>query len=189
MAMISRRDTLLVVFSAAILGVLVYVPVMPYSPQVSSLPVSGGIWCFGCFVPAPHIDSITLRLFSFGGLYYWRFGGPYAFCTARTCGSISSVGAVYALLLALIAIDVGLLARFLSNRSGIRGASAQIGLGLLALLSPLLLLPLNSLLILEEALVAGVVITLTGIAELWWFRATERFSDHNLKVEEQLLTE
>ena len=82
-----------------------------------------------------------------------------------------------------MAIDVGLIARFLSNRSGIRGASAQIGIGALALLSPLL--PLNSVLILEEVLVAGVVLILAGLAELWWFRANENYT-HRLKAEEQV---
>jgi len=182
--MINKRTLLLVALSGVILGVLVYVPIIPYSLPLPSLPVSG--WCFGCFAPTPHVDSITLQLFSFGGQYYWKFGGPYAFCTASTCGSIWFLGVLYGILVALMAIDVGLIARFLSNRSGMRGASAQMGIGVLALLSPLL--PLNSVLILEEVLVAGVVLILTGLAELWLFRATENY-DFTLKAEEQVSIE
>lgn len=178
--MISRVDTLLVVFSAIILGVLVYVPVISYSPSLSSLPNIGGI-----MIPAPHANSITLQFFNFGGQVESMNNAfsTYIFCSTWTCGSIWPVGVVYAILVALMAIDVGLVARFLSNRSGIRGASAQIGIGLLALLSPLL--PLNSLLLKEEVLVAGVVLILTGIAELWWFRANENYA-HRLKAEEQI---
>ena len=181
--MISKRDSLLVVFSAVILGVLVYVPVISYFP-----PFTGCIGLQCPAFPAPHVNSITLQFFNFGGqvVSYSQFTS-YVLCNAGTCGLVLFDGVFYTILVALMAIEVGLVARFLSNRSGIRGASAQIGLGSLALLSPLL--PLNPVLVIEEVFVAGVVLILSGLVELWWFRGTERFSDHNLKAEEQLLTE
>ena len=138
------------------------------------------------------LNSITLQLFNFGGQYsiYSRFfRGSYNFCSFGGCESFWFVGVIYGFLIALAAINVGLIARFLSRRSGMGGASVQIGLGVFALIiSPFLQL-LNqyfrlrsSALIPEEAIVAGTVLILTGVAELWWFRTTKDYT----QTEEEL---
>ena len=188
--MISRRNILLAVLSASVLGVIVYFPVIPYSSPANSIPFPCFSGCnsipHGAEVTDPHFDSISLQLFNFGGQYY-QMPSSYTFCAVWTCGSVWLWGVLYAILIALTAIDnLGLISRFLSVRSGVKGASAQIGIGALVLLSPLL--PWNSALVLEEVIIAGVALTLSGLAELWWFRATENYY-HSLMAAEQASVE
>ena len=146
--MTNRRTLSLAIIFAVILGVLVYVPVIPHSAPAYAFPAI--YTCGGCVtegisgnpITSHILNSITLQLFNFGGQYsiYSRFfRGSYNFCSFGGCESFWFVGVIYGFLIALAAINVGLIARFLSRRSGMGGASVQIGLGVFALIiSPFL---------------------------------------------------
>lgn len=85
-------------------------------------------------------------------------------------------------MVAIAAISVGLTVRFLYSRKGILGASSQLSLGILAILLPTVLILLGippswlSVLWAEEMVVAGSVLVLTAIAEIWWFRSMSKES-------------
>jgi hypothetical protein len=110
--------------------------------------------------------------------------------TTFDCGpTLSDFGALLwaDLLVAIAAIDVALLVSFILTRKGLTGALSQLGFGVLAVISPALssflgilalysplslycclLFPM-SLFVLEEITLAGAVLVLTAIAEIWWF--------------------
>jgi hypothetical protein len=162
--MTKRWKLLLSVMSALILGILIYVPVVPHSISPVS-PCNG--YC-GIVLSGTYFYSITFQLFNFGAQ---SLGHTYSFCPVQGCG-VWYAGIFYGIIVALVAIDAGLIARSLHVRNGMSGASVQMGLGALAMLSPLL--QLYSAFISEEVLVFGAVIIMTGIAEFSWFRANNR---------------
>jgi len=179
----------------AVLGILIYVPVIPHSAQpipagagsyfvfpnqgnVSTTNQSLSLWCYGCGMiqSAPYLNSLTMQFLNFGSRYF-ETHGTFQFCINADCvGGLAGTLLWGDLLVAIAAIDVALLASFILTKEGLRGASFQLGLGALAAISPALLLILGvepmwlNTLMAEEITNAGAVLILAAIAEMWWFR-------------------
>ncbi len=169
----------------AVLGVLVYAPVIQ-NPGIMPPPVQG--ICYGCplMVP-PQVNSLTMQFLGFGASYLQyqslgnNFGNSLQFCLGVPDCSNSPFGLSLLgdLLLVIAVISVSLAIRFLYSRKGILGASSQLSLGIFAILFPIVLILLGippvwlSFLAAKEMVVAGSVLVLTAIAEIWWFRLKE----------------
>ena len=174
--MIKRRNLSLAIISAVVLGVLIYVPVIPHSPPAYSIPALCYYGACSISVISPYLNSITLQFFNFGAQYSVYSGflrGSYAFCPIQGCG-VWYEGIFYGILVSTIALSVVFIISFIFNRRGERAASAQIGFGASAIFWPLL--QFNSAFISEELVVAGTVLILTGVAELWWFRIVNEYA-------------
>jgi hypothetical protein len=176
--MTKKSKLLLSVMSALILCILIYVPVIPHSISPNS---SCNGYC-GIVLAGTYFYSITLQFFNFGAQ---SVGHTYSFCPLQGCG-VWYAGIFYGFIVALVAIDAGLIARSLHARNAINGASVQMGVGALAMLSPLL--QLYSAFISEEVLVFGAVVLLTGIAEFSWFRVNNKVETLGFDSAEEIVS-
>ena len=174
----NRSKLLLSAVLAAILGILIYVPVNPNS--IYPIPPCNG-YCSIVFA-GTYFYSITFQLFNFGAQ---SVGNTYSFCPVQGCG-MWYAGIYYGMIAALVAIDAGLIARSLRARIGLSRASVQIGVGALAMLSPLL--QLYSAFISEEVLVFGAVVLLTGIVEFSWFRVNSKVKTLGFDSAEEIVS-
>ena len=163
--------------AAAILGILIYAPLIPVhgTPDNANYPAS---ICYGCIYNPPHVNSITTQFLGFGTQYYY---GQYGGLSIVWGGVIGFDVLLWGnLLIAISAVTVALLVSFISSRNALKGASFQLGVGVLSLISPALVLYLGvepmwlNILLAEEITNAGAVLLLTAIAELWWFKWSKR---------------
>jgi hypothetical protein len=115
-----------------------------------------------------------MQFLGFGAQYYY---GQYGGLSLVWGGAIGLDMLLWGnILIAVAAVTVALLVGFIFSRNALKGASFQLGVGVLALISPALVLYLGvepmwlNILLAEEITNAGAVLLLTAIAEMWWFR-------------------
>ncbi len=175
-----KRNVWIALITAAILGVLIYAPVIPIPPFSSGFS--------GVYTPPHTLDSVAMKFLNFGTQYHGPYAPYYAhgtleFCLVQYCGPTPFGALLWAdFLVAIAAIDVGLLVSFILTKKGLTGALSQLGFGVLAVISPVLVLFLGispvwmsiNRLVKEEIIVTGAVLVLTAVAEICWFRKSKQ---------------
>lgn len=166
-----KRNVWIELITAAILGVLIYAPLVPIQSSGMIYTFSG--LCYFCYWLPPHVNSITMQFLGFGTQYYGSNYGGVSFIFGGDVGFGALMWAD--LLVALAVITVGLAVCFLYSKDGVRGASFQLSLGALGILAPTTMIVLGvppawmSVLVATETVIVGAVLVLTAIVELWWF--------------------
>lgn len=174
-----KRNLWIALITATILGVLIYAPVIHVPTFASAFSA--------VYIPPHTFDSVTMKFLNFGTQYYGPYTPYYDHGWLEFCLSLPQCGptpfAFGALLwadlpVAIAAIDVALFVTFILTKKGLTGALSQLGFGVLAVISPVLILFLGTAplwmnihrLVVEEIIVVGTVLILTAFAEIWWFR-------------------